>query len=419
MKENNKNGNSFNILDIILVLLKYRLMIFLVTGITFVLILGISIISLIIPPDSPFNLLPNEFRSTAKILITLPGSDSDTGKFSTMIKAQEMSALLGVMNQGTQNTGKFIQELLQLNEIRDKIINKFNFIERYNIQQYPVTASRELFMGKMIFEVNLEQTVVTLGFEDIDSVFATDVLKMAIEEIVSKYNEISHKSLSRKIKFLEESVQVTEENYRKIQDKIISFKKEHGIIDISLQTKQSIEYLSKMKAQLVSNELELKKLLEYFSENDPKVLRKKKDIENAKQIITETEKGIGIYSDQFLPSDVIPELTREYLNLELELSIQASVYKMLREQYEAAHIEEMNISDPFLVIEDAAVPERKIRPSRVIICIIVTISAFFISLFIGFIKEYLKKAKDDSGEREKLAGIKSELSAFRLFKRKK
>lgn len=419
MAENNKDRSTFSILDIVLVLLKSKLMIFLITFISFAFIIGVSVLSLILPPGSPLNFLPNIYKPKAKILIALPGSGEE-GKLPAAARSSQVSALLGVMGEGSysENVGKFVKELFDLNEIRDKIINEFDFIKRYNINQFPITTAREVFKKKVSVDVNLEETIVTIGFEDTDPKFATRVLNRAIEEVISKYGEITRSSISRKVTILEGSLKVTEENYRRLQDEFIAFKKEHGIFDISMQTRQSIDHISKLKADLTQKELELIKLLEYYSDGDPKVIRKKKDIETAKQNIAEAEKGIGIYSDQFIPSDFIPELTREYLNLELELNIQAAIYKMLREQYEASRIEELDTSDPFQLLEAAEVPERKNKPSRVTVSIIFTLAAFFISILLAFIREYLKYAKRDPGESEKLTHIKSEIFIFKLFKRK-
>lgn len=419
MSENNndKNRSTFSVLDIILVLLKNKLMIFLITFAGMVFILGISVLSLILPPGSPFNYLPNIYRPKAKILIALPSEAG--GKLSAVGRSREVSTILGMMGEGavSPNVGKFVKDLLDLNEIRDKIIDEFNFIERYNIRKFPQTTAREVFKKKMA--LNLEETIITLGFEDTDPVFATNVLKRVIEEVISKYSEITHGKISKKVVILKESLKITEQNYKKIQDKFIAFQKEHGIIDISFQAKQSIDHISSLKANLAKKELELIKLLEYYSEDDPKVIRKKKDIETARQVIAETEKGIGIYSDQFLPQDIIPELTREYLNLELELNIQAAIYRMLREQYEATRIEELDTTDRFEILETAEIPERKIKPSRVSICIIFTISVFFLSILLAFLREYLRNAKKNPGEREKLSNIKTEIFIFKLFNRKK
>lgn len=419
MTENNKNNDIISILDIILVLVKNKAMIFLITFCAVIIIVGISLLSLILPAKSPFNFIPNVYRPEVKILISLPGEKS--GTLSSLAGSSEFGALLGLMggDSVTQGVGEFVESLFELNEIRDKIIEEFDFIQKYNITNFPITNAREEFENRFTLNMNSENTILTIGYEDTDPQFATKVLNRTITEVVFKYTEITRSNKSKKLTFLEDSLELTEKNYTKLQDEFIAFQKEYGIIDISTQAEQSILYIAKLQAELSKQEIEVKKLLEYYQEDDPKVVRKKKEIETAKQVITEAENGIGNYSGQFLPKSIIPELTREYLNLELELNIQAAIYKMLREQYEAARIEELDTTNRFQILESAEVPEKKFRPSRGILCIIVTLFAFLFSVIVAFIREYLKGVKKNPREREKLSYIKTEFNILKFLKRKK
>lgn len=418
MKDNNKE--VINILDIILVFLRNSKIIFVLTGISLILVLVLSISSLIIPSDSPFNLLPNIFKPQSKILMTLPG---DSGGVLSSIAGSGggIGSLLGLVGGGslTQDVGDFVKYLFELNEIRDKIIDEFHFIDKYKIELFPITSARKEFGDRFTIEMNLEKTIVTIGFQDIDPEFATQVLNRTVELIVSKYGEISRRNISRKLIFLKESLEVTEKNYMKAQDDFIAFQKEHDIYDVTSQAKQTIVYIAELKAKLAKIELELKKLLEFYSEDDPKILRKKKEIEAAKEVIADSEKGAGIFSGQFIPKDMIPELTREFLNLQLELNIQAAIYKMLREQYEAAQIEELDTTARFQILEKGEIPEKKDHPSRVLLIIIVTFATFVFSVIIAFIREFFRNANKYPEEKVKLAEIKTELTKFNIFKRNK
>jgi hypothetical protein len=56
----------------------------------------------------------------------------------------------------------------------------------------------------------------------------------------------------------------------------------------------------------------------------------------------------------------------------------------------------------FNVVEKAELPLIKSGPSRGKICVIATISSFFIALLIVLVIEYLKRAKKDSEQNEKM-----------------
>ena len=79
-----------------------------------------------------------------------------------------------------------------------------------------------------------------------------------------------------------------------------------------------------------------------------------------------------------------------------------------------ARIETQDTSRVFQVIEPAEVPEVKTSPSRSMISIIVTITAFFLSVFLAFVLEYFEKARSDPREAQKLDAIRNQ---FRFRRR--
>ena len=102
----------------------------------------------------------------------------------------------------------------------------------------------------------------------------------------------------------------------------------------------------------------------------------------------------------------LPELSARFLNLTRDLQIIQTIYSGLRSQYETVRIEEMNNSSRFQVIETAEVPEKKSWPRRSVICVVVTMAAFFFSVLAAFIKEYFVRARRDPVEAMKLDDIK-------------
>jgi len=408
--------SSISVLDIIFVFVKYKFMIFMITFSAAIIILFISLYSLIIPNDSPLNILPNIYKPEVKILTSLPGDGGSS--LASMAKSSDIGSLLGLMGEGSVTTdmGAFIQKLAELNEVRDKIINEFDMLDRYHITKFPLTSSRKIFMTKVSIIIEMDNPIVTIGFKDRDAEFATKVINSLTREILSKYTELTQENTKKRLEFYKRSMNVAEQNYKKTQNEFITFQKENGVMDVSEQAEQSIVNLAKLKADLAKKEIELKKLLEIFKESDPKVVRLKKEIDTTEEIINEAEMGMGIFSGQFIPQDMIPELTRKYLNLKLEMSIQAEIYKMLRKQYEATLIEELDTAAKFQILETAEIPEKKDQPSRSFLCLLTVVIAFLVSILVSFVRNYVDSAKEDPEENKKLIKIKEGL---RIFRRKK
>ena len=89
--------------------------------------------------------------------------------------------------------------------------------------------------------------------------------------------------------------------------------------------------------------------------------------------------------------------------LVLELEAQEQVYKQLKTQYELLKVEMASETPVFQILEHAEVPDRKSAPSRGMLCIIATFTAFFMSVFIAFALNAIENIKRDPEAMKKLS----------------
>ena len=107
-----------------------------------------------------------------------------------------------------------------------------------------------------------------------------------------------------------------------------------------------------------------------------------------------------------LTSGNIPAITLEINMLKLELRAQEQVYTQLRTQYELAKIKLASETPIFQILERAEVPDKKSKPSRGNLCIIVTFASAFMSAFIAFLLNAISNIKNDKQALAKLKGTK-------------
>lgn len=140
---------------------------------------------------------------------------------------------------------------------------------------------------------------------------------------------------------------------------------------------------------------------------DKNLLEKKnleQNIDNSYKEILNLQKRI-----QSLESSVsygtgasLPAIMTEASMIRLELEAQKEVYTQLKTQYELLKITMASEKPTFQVIEEAEVPDRKSKPSRGMLCIIITFAAFFISVFIAFALNAVENVRKDPEAMEKL-----------------
>jgi len=159
--------------------------------------------------------------------------------------------------------------------------------------------------------------------------------------------------------------------------------------------------------------MEIESLREYLPDTDPRIVRLRQEIEGKRDFVDRLRTGAQPLADSYIPQEQMPSVLYDYLNLQGELEVQRAVYRTLLQEYESVEIDEADNSKVFQVIEPPEVPEIEAGPYRGKICVIVTIAAFFLSVFLAFIRESLDKARRDPREADKLEGIRSALSLRR------
>ncbi|MDR0540038.1 MAG: lipopolysaccharide biosynthesis protein [Spirochaetaceae bacterium] len=85
----------------------------------------------------------------------------------------------------------------------------------------------------------------------------------------------------------------------------------------------------------------------------------------------------------------------EAARLQIELQSQQQVYSQLKVQHELVKVTIASQMPIFQIVETARVPDQKSKPSRSILCIIVTFAAGFFATFLAFMQNAIENIKKD------------------------
>ncbi len=90
-----------------------------------------------------------------------------------------------------------------------------------------------------------------------------------------------------------------------------------------------------------------------------------------------------------------PSIMMDTSLIKMELKVQEEIYAQLKAQYEMLKVTMASEQPVFQILEYAEVPDQKSKPSRGMLCIIVTFAAFFVSVFLAFLLNALENIKKD------------------------
>ena len=138
-----KQDDEISLIDLFAVLLRWKWLITIITGIACIAVVIVCVISLKLPPEDSF--MPNKYTPKAQMLIN--NKDSSGSSLSSMLSSSglgSLASLAGVnVSGGGVSYSSLAQYLVNSNTIQDSVVQKFNLIERYKIKKFPVASSRE------------------------------------------------------------------------------------------------------------------------------------------------------------------------------------------------------------------------------------------------------------------------------------
>jgi uncharacterized protein involved in exopolysaccharide biosynthesis len=400
-------NETISLLDILSVLVRRRWLIVGSSGLAAVLAVAVSVITLVLPPDSPWNPLPNFYRPMVKAML----QDAKDSLSSRLGSTGVISGILGGVPVANPNV-ILAQEILAGNTLRDQIVEEFHFLEKYGLQdtEFPKTEARKAFseaLGASFGETATgSSNILSLSYKNIDREFATRVVARVVEILGQRFKDLTMERVYQKKAFIEGRMAAVEQSLKDAQSDLETFQLDHGVIDIASQTTEQARLLSSLRSDVIRGELEIQTLRTYLSESDPKIVRLRQEIRKKNELIDQLKTGPEERAAEFIPQNLIPSLTNRFAELKAEIGVLEKIYGTLRQEYEAVKIEEADNTQTFQIIEPAEVPEVKAGPFRSKICMYVTAITFALSLLAAFILDYFEKAKKDPVESAKLDGMR-------------
>lgn len=189
LEQKMETDDEISLIDLASVLWKRKKMIITIVVSAMVFIVAYSIISLMLPSEKSF--LPNEY--TPRSLMIINDAKSSGGALSSMLSSSGMgglASLAGISVPGGQTYSSLAVYLVKTNNFLDTIIDKFNLVERYEIEKYPKAATREALREVLLGEFDDESGVFSLSFTDIDPHFAQEVVNYSVEYMENMFEEL-------------------------------------------------------------------------------------------------------------------------------------------------------------------------------------------------------------------------------------
>ena len=399
LKEVTNQDDEIDLLALLAVLLRYKWFVVATTLVAAIGAVAISILSLALPPEiSP---LPNVYRPSALLMV----NDEQQGGLASTIASTGLSGLAGIAGiSAGGGYGDLAVKLVTNKAILDMIAEEFDVAKRYEIKKSPVGNSRKAILKHLTAEFDADTETLTIAYEDWDPVFAQRMVNRIVEILDQRFASIGvSRNLNEKT-LLETKLAEVEAEMARLEAEIQLFQTKHGVLDVTSLATEQVTVMAQLRSQLILKEMEIKTYSDFSRMDDPVSRRLKAERDNVLKLIKEMESGFSEYEQVIPVQKDLPKLALEFSHLKRDLLIQGKIFEILTQQYEIVKLNVEGEAPIIQVLDLADVPDLKSGPSRGMICAVVTVAAFFLSVIAAFVLNAVKNVRSDPERMAKLRG---------------
>jgi len=324
--------------------------------------------------------LPKRYASTTRLMP--PESGGSGLAMVSALTGMPAASSLGASLLGLKNTGDLFVGVLDSETIQNRIIDKFDLRKVYRVKTYE--AARKQLTDYSEIAEDRKSGIITIMVIDKDPQRAAAIAREYVTQLDNVMLSQSTSSARRERIFLEERLKLAKQELDDATVQYARFSSANRTIDLKEQGKAMIEGAATLKGQLIAAESELSGLEQIYGPENSKVKAAQARVGRLRSELAKVT-GQTAQSDSDAdyiapPLSKLPVIGVTYTELYRRLQIAESVYQALIKQYEIARVEEAKELPAVKVLDEAAVPEKKVSPPRTAITVLGTLCGLLLAL---------------------------------------
>ncbi len=388
--------DEIDLLDLLLVLARHKTFLFLTTTLFAVVAIVVALLS------TPV------YQGTTRLVP--PGSG---GRSTASMLAQMGVPDFAVSSLGVASPGDLIVGIVKSRTVADRIIARFDLMARYEAEF--ADQARKAVSDNLSAEADAKTGIISLSYQDEDPALAAEMTNAFVDELRLALQGLSLTQASQQRLFLEEQLKKAQLDLIRTEDALREYQKASGILDAGAQVTALMDAIAKLRAEVAAKEVALGSARTFGTAQNPQVQRLRAELAGLREQLARLEAQAGSEVG-VVPLKDLPDAGLEYARLLRDLRFNETLYGLLLKQYEQARMAEANEPTVIQVVDEAIVPDRRVKPKRTLIVVLATVLGGFVSLFGAFVLEFVRSAKADPEGAAKIAALKEALS-FRKKRR--
>ncbi len=299
---------------------------------------------------------PTTTNSISKALLSDNGADKqDILEFGQEVEAEQ------------------ILQILNSDNIRDKIVSKYDLLNHYEIDKdgsYPMTKLFKEYESNITFE-RTEFMSVKINVYDTDPQMAADIANNIGDYLDSMKTQVQRQRAIDGFKIVEHEYLKSLDQIHNLEDSLRKIRN-RGVYDYEVQSKILNEEFAK-SSSLLSNEKARLSVLEIaLKDNDTTIINTKARIKGAQANMESIQTQLRS----------LAEFGGASVSISGQLELQQKQLSVLREKYEQARVDaEQNLPSKFIV-NKATKAEKKTYPVRWLIVVLSMLGSLILCVLV-------------------------------------
>jgi len=370
--------DEINLLHLLLVIVRRRMLIVKICATAIVLSVCYSLT------------LKNIYTATNRFLP--PQKENTSALFSSLLS--QAGGLAGLAGGGLGGSTDLYIGILKSRSVADAVIKRLDLQKEFKKKTIEDTR---MVVERVVKFKGSKEGIITVSANSKDPQKAARLANTFVDELTRRSVKLLLVKAGSERLFLEQRLIVVRQELKNAEDDLKAFQEKFKTFRVDTQATVAIEGIARLKAEIVSQEVQLATLSNSRTGENS-------DVKALQAGISKLKSQLGAMSGSGGPDNVIPtagnvpSLSVEYFRKVRELKIQEAVFEQLSKQYEVAKINESKDSSTLQVLDEAVPPLKKSKPKRSLIVLLSTVMAFFGSIVIIFVQEYLSRMSPEDTE---------------------
>lgn len=328
--------------------------------------------------------MPKIYSSTATIL---PPEQNQSSLAATLGQFGGLSSMAGSIS-GLKNSSQLYVGLLQSRSIADRLISKFNLLNRYQVKVK--SLARRMLDQRTVITIG-KDGIITISAEDTDPAVAANLANAYVEELISLTQRLAVTDAAKRRLFFEQQLKISKDKLSEAEAALKQTQLKTGILQPEGQIQAIVTNVAQVKATLASKQVQLASIRSFATERNPQVVRIQQEIDELKQQLVNLEKNQSNPGDIFVPTGHLPESGLEYVRKYRDVKYYETMFEIMSKQYESAKLDEAREGAIVQVVDTAIPADYKTRPRKTVYIFIGGLLGLFVGLIYAYSLKWYKR----------------------------